>query len=308
MKRTALFLSLLINAHAQAPTPQTEPSATVYDVGQLNLFPSYTRTTYKAATGKDAPAFDVTRAPKFWFDSTAGGHYQTISGFTLVPFTLTAAEASTVNLPPDVTPSMPAALTIVDDGIRYGGIAGLDVYLQNVVRTAELGPGGGTMAITAPINPATIAATVASGPFGTSPGIAGAAQALCAWLAGNNQMFRGGLDPACSAPAALIAKYTASIDAWAAVAAGVQVEMGLVPGTPCTYCAAIARPPVAMPVRALYPDERIQVGGMMGGVIVMRLAAPSQTAPSTGSGDGYGPADRAMLQDVQARLKQLMGQ
>ncbi len=303
MKRIALLLSLFLNTlDAQAPAPQPEPSATVYDVGQLSLFPSYTRASYKAATGKDAPVFDVTRAPKTWFDSTAGGSYQALSGFALVPFTLSPAEASTVNLLPDATPSLPAALAIVDDGARYAGLSGLDVYLQNVVRSAELGNGS------APINPSTIVETVASGPFGTSPGIAAAAQAKCASLAGNNQMFNGGLDPACNAPSALIGKYSASLEAWAAAAQTVQVEMGLVPGTPCLYCAAIARAPVPMPVRPLYPDERVQTGGMMGGVLVSRVQPSAPVAsPTTGLTAGESQI-LAIVTDLQARLKMLMGQ
>lgn len=296
-----LALALAITAFAQTPTPQPEPTASTYDVSALTLLPTYTRASYKAAFGKDAPDFDVSRAPKTWFDGTqptsGTSTYSILQGVNIVPLSLPSVEASSVNLPPDVQPQIPPSLAVIDSGVRYTGIMGLDDYLQVTVQRLENTAGcNNPSCVPTTINVADMVAQVQS-----------SATYLCGWLANNNNMFHGGVDPVCANPAPVVAKYTSSISTWATAAAKVQQLMGIIPGTPCPFCDAIARPPVPMPIRALYPDESVGIASMMGGVIVRRSAAapPAPSLPSAGG--TFTDADRASLQQVLSILKLITG-
>lgn len=108
MKKTFLALSLSfgLSLPAQVPTPQAQPSTATYSVKVLELLPTYTRETFESTFGKQAPAFDPNRAPKSWFDSTAGAApktYNNVSTAQTTPvwstFTLSGSEAASVNLP-----------------------------------------------------------------------------------------------------------------------------------------------------------------------------------------------------------------
>ncbi len=315
MKNLLSLLLLCFSVRAQVPTPQPEPTATSYDTSVLNLLPSYNLASFKAVTGTDAPEFDVTKAPKFWFDSTKSCSvpsvaYKSQAGTNLVPFSVTGCDAAAVNIPPASQPQMPAVLNVVDDGVRYTSLADLDVYLQNQVYLAEslmLTNGGspastGQAVVVTPIDPTKAAGT-----------IAGWANYICQFQTFNDLHFHGGVDPACNnaaAKAAAIAKYSAAIQDWATQAAKVQDLMGIVPGTPCKFCDAVAKAPVPMPVRDLFPDERLQVASMMGGVLVVRTPAvgPAPQAPVQSPGGGFLDSDRAMLQQVLQILKGITGQ
>lgn len=287
MKKLILGLVLMLGGcFAQTPTVRPEPTATSYDVSELSLFPTYTAASYQTAFGQ-VPAFDVTRAPKFWFDSTVNSGtktYQVLSGLTYSTITLSATETSTVNIP--VSPAFPPVFVVVDDGVKFTGWADLDTYLQESLNQAEtqaLNNGGTATTPSGALTP-----IKASAIMGT---VAGAAQYLCSVQNGNNTIFHGGVDPNCSNPTPLVNKYTALANTWAQAAAKVQTLLGSVPGTPCLYCAASALAPVQMPVRALYPNEQVQVAGLMGGVIV------TQTTPITGTSD-FTTTDRATLNQI----------
>lgn len=303
MKLLLTLLLISASLFAQVPTARPEPASLSYSLSELNLLPSYTRAGYKTAIGQDAPAFDITKAPKFWFDATAiagcagkTSTYQSLSlaQLTETPFSLPACDASVVNIPLDTPPTLPAVLTVVDDGVRYTGVMGLEDYLQNQVRTNEIQAGcnGGTLCTQVAIKSAALVATVPA-----------AAKFLCNWQTFNDQNFKGGVDPACGNTAPLVAKYSAVIQAWGDQAAKVQTLMGLVAGTPCIYCAAVAAAPVPMPVRPLFPDERI-VGSLIGEPVITRVPT-SSSGPAPAAGDGFTAADRATLQNIWNALKGL---
>ncbi|MBZ5632810.1 MAG: hypothetical protein LAO55_06725 [Acidobacteriia bacterium] len=52
------------------PMVPAQPSAESYSVQDLALFKSYSRQSYRAAFGIEAPAYDPSRLRKSWFDST----------------------------------------------------------------------------------------------------------------------------------------------------------------------------------------------------------------------------------------------
>jgi hypothetical protein len=97
------------------------PSSSRYGIEKLYLFPYYqTREDYAKAAGKDAPAFDHTRPPKYWEDpgaiqssrrnvvydqvlalSPAGLPVPSLDGKPMLePLVLSKAEAAQVNIPP----------------------------------------------------------------------------------------------------------------------------------------------------------------------------------------------------------------
>jgi len=68
----------------------------------------------------------------------------------------------------------------------------------------------------------------------------------------------------------------------------------------------VAKPYVPVPVRALFPDERIQMASAMGGVVIIRSTPPPPSVSNGGSGS-FTDADRAMLQAIYNALKPMMG-
>src|SRR5205085_6428857 len=53
------------------PVVPPQPNLPYYGVAELALFKIYTRETYRAAFGIEAPSFDPSRVIKTWFDTTA---------------------------------------------------------------------------------------------------------------------------------------------------------------------------------------------------------------------------------------------
>jgi len=96
------------------PIVPPQPDQEVYGFAELALFQTYTRETYRAAFGVQAPAWDPSRPSKFWFDSTAdtsaAGNVVAYKIFAvdstgtwaLRQFVLPATEAAAINLPGSV--------------------------------------------------------------------------------------------------------------------------------------------------------------------------------------------------------------
>jgi len=100
----------MINPVSQPVVP-AQPSAEFYTIQDLALFKSYSRESYRAAFGGDAPAYDPSRRGKSWFDSTVNvanpddvavyriaARDQNGKGI-LQQLVMPAQEAATVNLP-----------------------------------------------------------------------------------------------------------------------------------------------------------------------------------------------------------------
>lgn len=52
------------------PSVPPQPEQSVFDSGALALFGTFTRESYLAALGVQAPPFEPARAPQYWFDSS----------------------------------------------------------------------------------------------------------------------------------------------------------------------------------------------------------------------------------------------
>lgn len=92
------------------PVTPAQPDLETYGFGELALFKTYTRESYRAAFGIEAPAYDPARVIKTWFDSTADtsdpDNVSTYKAFVEVngqwlikQLVLPSREAATVNLP-----------------------------------------------------------------------------------------------------------------------------------------------------------------------------------------------------------------
>ncbi len=111
------------------PVVPPQPNQLAYGISQLGLFSTYTRASYLAAFGVQAPAWDPTRVRKTWFDSTVDisaptnvAVYKIISmdqngNWGIRQMVIPAIEAATVNLPGAMTyPAYTVAPTQVTSG------------------------------------------------------------------------------------------------------------------------------------------------------------------------------------------------
>ena len=93
------------------PAAPPQPDQAYYSVLELALFTPYTRDSYLAAFGQQAPAYDPSRVIKTWFDSSADTSapanvavYKIIAqdpngNWGFQQMVMPATEAATVNLP-----------------------------------------------------------------------------------------------------------------------------------------------------------------------------------------------------------------
>ena len=110
--RSALLIFALVAialAQTSVPVAQPQPNQPSYATSLLNLFVSYDRDSYRKAFGVAAPAFDPSKAPKSWFDTSRTGDpdeavlYKVLGTNTagqpaLKSISMTVAEAAAVNL------------------------------------------------------------------------------------------------------------------------------------------------------------------------------------------------------------------
>lgn len=87
------------------PITPPQPNKPQYNVSELYLFHSYTRTSYLATSGEQSAPYDSKRKSKDWFDSTQTGKDGTVTynvilnGQTQVTqITMSCTEAATLNL------------------------------------------------------------------------------------------------------------------------------------------------------------------------------------------------------------------
>nr|MDP9112733.1 hypothetical protein [Acidobacteriota bacterium] len=103
-----------MSAPVSLPVAPPQPDEASYSPAALALFQEYTRESYRAAFGVDAPAWDPARQFKTWFDSSVftpqpntiayqifGQNPAGAWGFQTL--TLLLADAAAVNLPGAIT-------------------------------------------------------------------------------------------------------------------------------------------------------------------------------------------------------------
>ena len=101
----------MANIPVSQPVVPAQPGTEFYNIQDLVLFKTYSRDTYRAAFGMEAPAYDPARVIKTWFDSTVDvSHPGNLAVYRVVTqdqkgngvlqqMVLPAQEAATVNLP-----------------------------------------------------------------------------------------------------------------------------------------------------------------------------------------------------------------
>ena len=117
-----------------------------YGIQELGLFNTYTRDSYLAAFGVQAPVWDPSRVKKTWFDSTVdtsnpanvalyniAGPNQNGGTWILLQMILPASEAATVNLPGALTYPQ---YTVAPTGTSSGS-AGVDAMYLSLESEAQ---------------------------------------------------------------------------------------------------------------------------------------------------------------------------
>lgn len=301
-KLISLFLLSLGVALSQVPTPLPQPNTPTFPVSALELFPTYDRASYEAKFGKQAPAFDVNRAPKAWFDSTATtgtknymvvGSNVSIPGFDTI--TLNASEASTVNLPG--LPHFDKYVGVTTSNVAFScNIPGcqstpVGVILQSTRAAAE--------ALKAEIGDTSLTVTEVVGP--TGPGSA---------------FFYSKIDP--NSPIGIF--LVGSINVGQALASRNSKGIGY-PGTWAKDVAgysfrfsslndgANTGAFLRVPVRDLLPNEQLTV--QLAGIIPIPVVSRTDLTPTTvttSTGGGFSDDDRAILNQILQVLKKVTGQ
>jgi len=273
------------------PIVPPQPDREAYGFAALALFQTYTRETYRAAFGVQAPAWNPSRPPKFWFDSTADASaagnvaaykifaVDSTGTWALRQLVLPAAEAVAINLPGSVT-YPPYA--IAPTGATRGGSPLNAMYfsLESDARTlmAAFGADGlvdeGATAdypvVYPPNEPRRQWAILLNGHQ----------QNVGELLAGRNALGVG------------------SPGHW-------DTSQGFavwVPDPPAPTGLDDPRPPRPLPVRDLLPNEIIQTGLMS--VSVARTDLQQQNAQQSGA---FLPADRTTLQGIYDIVSKLAG-
>ena len=155
MKRLFLALIFSLGLFAQSPTVPPQPQSATYAINALEEFQTYTRASYLAATGTQAPAFDITKPAKSWYDTTVTGTatYLVYNGSltqpALVNLTMPSTQAAVVNLPglPTFPPYVQAVSNIQIVGpngtfsSNYGGVY-QSTFAQAQALMNEIGDSG----------------------------------------------------------------------------------------------------------------------------------------------------------------------
>jgi hypothetical protein len=266
------------------PAAQPQPNQETFAIDALALFHTYTRDSYNAAFGVDAPAWDPARLSKSWFDSTVDtsqpsnlASYQMIgqdaSGtWSILPYTMPASEAASVNIP------------------------GAVVYPPYVIASTDATRGG------SPINPAYLS-------------LEADAQSLMTALSGT-----GLFDDGATAVLPNVYQADEARRSWSFLWNGRTINVGellvqqnahgvgapghwdVSSGSPVWVADPLppsglddTRPPRPVPVRALLPNEQLEPGPMGFGVQVLRTDLQLATAKASGA---FTEDDRAMLTQI----------
>lgn len=270
------------------PVTPAQPDLECYGIQSLALFVSYTRDSYLAAFGVQAPVWDPTRVTKTWFDSTVDtsnpantATYNIVSVnssgvWELTPLTMAATEAASVNLTGSVTyPAYAVAPTDASSGGAVINPQYLSLQSQAQALMTQL---GGT-ALTEETGNAAF------------PIIYPSDEPRRIW-----DFYVNGI--LCNAGQLLAQQNANGVGAPGAW----QITVNGPVWTPTVEPTGLndTRPARPMPVRNLLPNEQLQAGLM--GVSVIRTDLEQQAEAQAGQ---FTPDDRATLQQIYQMLSSL---
>lgn len=264
------------------PVVPAQPDTLAYSIEDLALFVSYTRASYLAAFGVQAPAWDATRLTKTWFDTTVNtSNPANVATYNIVAqdssgtwgieqMVIAASEAATVHLTGAVTyPAYVIAPTQATSGGAVINPLYLSLQADAEALMNELGGAG----------------LYDEGASGALPIVYPSTEARRVWdFTINGNVMNAG---------ALIASMNANgvgyPGAW-------QKQNGApvwVPDAAAPTGEDDTQAPRAMPVRNLLANEELQTGLM--GVVVVRTDLQQQQDEAEGQ---FTPDDRATLQQI----------
>jgi hypothetical protein len=264
------------------PVIPPQPGQGAYGFAALALFQTYTRDTYRAAFGVQAPPWDPSRSAKFWFDSSADTSVaDNVAAYKifavdstgiwgLKQMVLPAAVAATVNLPGAVSYT-PYVITPTD--ATRGGSAQNAKYLSLEADARTLMAAFGATGL------------VDEGATTYYPVVYPSDESRRMWaiLLNGHQQNVGEL------MAQRNARGVSSPGHWD-TSAGFAVWA---PDPPAPVGLDDTRPPQPIPVRDLLPNEQIQAGLM--GPSVVRTDVQDQNAKLSGA---FLPEDRKTLEVI----------
>jgi hypothetical protein len=279
----------MANNPVSQPVVPAQPNTEFYNIQNLVLFKAYSRDSYRAAFGVQAPAYDPARVVKTWFDSTVDvSNPDNVAVYRIVAqgkdgagmlqqMVLPAQEAATVNLPGAVqyAPYV-AAPTLA----TRGGSVMNPIYLslENDARAlmADLG-GADLQQEDLPSFPATYPSGEPRRPWyfllhGQPVNVG----ALLLMRNGKGVGAPGHWDTSSLQPL------------W-------------VPDPPAPTGEGDTRPQRALPVRDLLPNEQLYTG-MMGILGVMRTDLKQADNEASGQ---FTPDDRALLRSIYLAVSKL---
>ena len=274
------------------PQNPAQPDQAIYGLSALQTVPTFTRASYLAAFGVQAPDFDAAEPPKYWFDSRADTSnpanlaiYEQVelSGLSaqIEQMQLPAAQAASVNIPgllvypPYVI--APTAATISGQPISPDVLSS---YQDAVNLAASWGLGSSAVFDGDP--------TV--GPFFV---LYPSSETRRQWMI----LFNGVSENAGICLAEMYAQGIGYPGNWDLTGAEPVWTPALAPADGITSGVPQPGTEVPVPVRALLPNEEIIA--TLGGAMVARTDM-SSAATDTG---GFGAADRATLLWIQQALQ-----
>ena len=267
------------------PVVPAQPVQANYGTSQLELFQTFTRDSYLAAFGVQAPVWDPSRVPKYWFDSTVDASVTANVTYTVVNASLAtlqqlvipATEAATVNIPGVFTyPPYVISPTSATKGGAPVVASWLSLQSQAQAFMALFGGSNLVDAGITPINPIVYPAD----------------EPRRMW----NFTVHG---IPINAGMLLASEYSHGI--------GSPGQWDLSSGSPVWIAAPPAptglddiRTPRPVPIRSLLPGEQLIASPLgLGGVTVVRTDVPPEL------GGGYTVADRILMQQIYTIVSKL---
>jgi len=272
----------MANSPISQPVVPAQLNTEFYTIQDLALFKTYSRDSYRAAFGVEAAAYDPSRLMKSWFDSTVDvsdpsnvavyrvvAQNQSGNGI-LRQMVMPAQEAATVNLPGAI--QYPPYIVAPTLATRGGSILNpIYLSLQSDAQSLMTELGGTNL------QQEDLTSFPASYP-------AGEARRQWSFLVQGQAVNVGAL---------LLMRNAHGVGApghW-----DVSSPQPLwVPDPPAPTGADDTRPPRAMPVRDLLPNEQLYTG-LMGILGVVRTDLQKTAAEASG---GFTPDDRTMLRAI----------
>lgn len=281
-----------MNTPVCVPQNPAQPDQAIYGLSALETVPGFTRESYLATFGVQAPNFDAGKPPKYWFDSTAdtsaAGNVAVylqaaLSGLSarIIQMQMPASAASAVNIPGRIT--YPAYVIAPTSAAINGQPINADVlssYQDAVNLAASWALGGSAVFDGDPV----------IGPFAI---VYPASEPRRQWMI----LFQGVAQNVGVCIAAMYGEGIGHPGAWDLSGAEPLWKPAPDPPDGITTGVPQAGSEVPVPVRALLPNEQIIT--TLGGAMVARTDMSSAAT----DGGGFGAADRATLLWIQQALK-----